>query len=197
MDFAAFSILTGYTNETLYNLLVSQVTDLIEVELGNIFTLEETTERYYGQNMDRVDIGAWQPDIIITLDSDILIEYDDYKLDSYSGNPILGVTLNRIFHQDEYITIEGTKGWSDGYPADIQRFIFDYVRKAYLSSENTKNNFDGLKMVENHSSKDTFDNTAQRDMDKFLINPMGSDTWKKISRKYKKATNKVICSNTQ
>lgn len=200
MTFTVFSQLTGYTDESLYTALKSQIEDLIEVELGDIFTLTaNATERYYGQNMDRVDVGAWQKTgLVVKLGTDNLTEFTDYKLQTYNyTDVVLGVTLNRIFRQTEYIELEGTRGWSNELPADIQSFIFDYVKRAYKSSENTKKNIDGLKMVENHSSKEAFDNTLQREDAKFLLDPLGSKAWKRLSRKYKIATNKVICSNTQ
>lgn len=157
-----FYKLSGYTESVISNMgmadylvyIIGQFSDIIEQEINTLFTLQnDYSDTYRGGNMYYLSIGAWQEtnltvsrgQYLANNTPTLLVANVDYILAFYKNarfvgksNPVIGIELlNSKILDTEYLKVEGTYGWSNGLPSDLETAVYKAVKTAVEYNYNT------------------------------------------------------------
>ena len=220
ITYEQFLAWSGYTastvpNEANVSRLLDSVCEILEDDLNVKFSLTaDKTKIYPGQNTNYIVIGGWQSeglDIKIKYngeDGESLTEFTEYTKKYFQDNdekPVIGISLlnglrnygyynNTIaLRSDDYLVVNGTYGWSNGFPVELQNIVFNLV-KHIAETENQFTSTQGAGFEAGLRSNTLTVSSAKMpdDLIKELVgigfDPAGAKQIQRVTRKYKNSS---------
>lgn len=200
---------TVQVNQYYLSEVLENVSDQLDEAIGTTFSVERVTSReIYGNSMPLVKIGAWQPnDMVVrryTIGSttgQIQAIGRDYqkiymKNNDFNNkfNPVVALVFSYPLSNQEYITIEGDLGFSNGLPSDLYNLLYQ-ITKSLIEYQNNQNESGGKGIVTSERSISHSQSYAVADTEKItqlVYNAIHSNEAMKVINKYKRALSRNV-----